>query len=362
MDKRLASQLRGIHSISLLQKTTAHGKGLIILTIILLILCFTGTVQARSEVPSNVVEEKINLINEIILKAGQGITLTRSYTNGTESITLTWTEVSNATSYTIYQECEDGTKLERVVYGTSITLNRNNSSIKDEKAPTKPLIKAIRTSDGLGHNVTIQASTDNGTEYIHTVKTVAQSTNVHEYTEEFAAEGQYTGNKHMISVGKGGTFTVPEGVTRIRVACVGGGGTDSSHASRGGRGEDSYFGNVRATGGTRTSPGQPNGLTYTGKRDGDGFAKSFTMQIKGYYSGGYGGAYNNYGTSAGSGGYISTYIDVTPGQVIPWYAAGSDAKAKMRICFNSIWWIYRTRSNIHFNRGKNNNNNRNTRV
>lgn len=287
----------------------------IIAMFLVLFFILTGAVEARGEIVSDIIREKENKINEIMLKANEGITLTRTYTNGTESIDLNWSAVENSNKYTIYQskEGEEEKLITTVQDATSVTLNRANAGIKDEAAPTVPTVTATQNADGTGNNITIEASTDNGTTYRHRVETTVPS-NI-EYVDMFSVDATITGG-HESSTERG-IFVVPEGVTRIRVACVGGGGSDSTNGTH--YGEDSYFGDVRATGGSNTSAGTPNGF-YDNRRDGRGFAKSFERIIESVSSG-YGSAYENYGGAhSGSGGYISTYIDVTPGQEIPWQA------------------------------------------
>lgn len=136
------------------------------------------------------------------------------------------------------------------------------------------------------------------------------------------------------------TFTVPAGVTRIRVAVCGGGGggTSSNMSETAGAGGTSNFGSLlQATGGgggknvggywegtedfSNGTPqggtaGSPNGYTgTTNNTNTDGFALSFTKASGSYGVGGYG----NYslrahrGGGGGSGGYDSNYVSVTSG-------------------------------------------------
>ena len=74
----------------------------IIAMFLVLFFILTVAVEARGEIVSNLIREKENKINEIMLKANEGITLTRTYTNGTESIDLKWSAVGNSNKYTIY--------------------------------------------------------------------------------------------------------------------------------------------------------------------------------------------------------------------------------------------------------------------
>lgn len=108
------------------------------------------------------------------------------------------------------------------------------------------------------------------------------------------------------------TFTVPTGVTRLRVAVCGGG---AGKGGLGGNGKDggntSAFG-VTVTGGygagvawSKGDGGTPNGHASKGNSITDGFLMSFDIN-KGTY--GRGGQYG------GSGGYDSQYVSVTAGQ------------------------------------------------
>lgn len=106
------------------------------------------------------------------------------------------------------------------------------------------------------------------------------------------------------------TFTVPDGVSRLRVALCGGG------AGAGGFGSGNTGGDTRAfdlfvTGGeggsawTYGNGGTPNGYASDGNKVTDGFALSFDKASGDYGKGG------NYG---GSGGYDSQYVTVAAGQ------------------------------------------------
>lgn len=106
------------------------------------------------------------------------------------------------------------------------------------------------------------------------------------------------------------TFTVPDGITRVRVAvCGGGGGKGGWTLGRNG-GDSSAFG-LTATGGRggwrwgEGSGGEPNGLTSSGNSITNGFLMSFDMTA---------GTYGRGGQYSGSGGYASQYMDVTAGQ------------------------------------------------
>ena len=108
------------------------------------------------------------------------------------------------------------------------------------------------------------------------------------------------------------SFTVPAGITRIRVAVCGGGAGKGSLIGNGkGGGNTSAFG-ITATGGHgggvawgKGAGGEPNGHASTGNNVTDGFALSFDKSSGNYGKGG------NFG---GSGGYDSQYVAVTAGQ------------------------------------------------
>mgnify|MGYP000611028110 CR=1 FL=1 len=134
------------------------------------------------------------------------------------------------------------------------------------------------------------------------------------------------------------TWTAPVGITRVRVAVCGGGGTGCNFPGEdwGGNsryyieddGDPSSFNGVSATGGTagdyssgKTIEGETEtpycwyergkGGTPNGKNNNTGFALSFTASNGNYGKGGYGGSLNTVGDS---GGYNSTYVNVTAGK------------------------------------------------
>ena len=108
------------------------------------------------------------------------------------------------------------------------------------------------------------------------------------------------------------SFSVPDGITRLRVALCGGGAGKGNLIGNGkGGGNTSAFG-ITATGGHgggvawgKGAGGEPNGHASTGNNVTDGFALSFDKSSGNYGKGG------NFG---GSGGYDSQYVAVTSGQ------------------------------------------------
>lgn len=108
------------------------------------------------------------------------------------------------------------------------------------------------------------------------------------------------------------SFTVPAGITRIRVAVCGGGAGKGSLFGNGKGGDNTSAFGITATGGhgggvawRKGAGGEPNGHASTGNNVTDGFALSFDKSSGDYGKGG------NFG---GSGGYDSQYVAVTAGQ------------------------------------------------
>lgn len=108
------------------------------------------------------------------------------------------------------------------------------------------------------------------------------------------------------------TFTVPDGITRVRVAVCGGGAGKGSLVGNGKGGDNTSAFGITATGGHgggvawgKGAGGEPNGHASTGNNVTDGFALSFDKSSGDYGKGG------NFG---GSGGYDSQYVAVTAGQ------------------------------------------------
>ena len=108
------------------------------------------------------------------------------------------------------------------------------------------------------------------------------------------------------------SFTVPAGITRIRIAVCGGGAGKGSLIGNGKGGDNTSAFGITATGGhgggvawRKGAGGEPNGHASTGNNVTDGFALSFDKSSGDYGKGG------NFG---GSGGYDSQYVAVTAGQ------------------------------------------------
>lgn len=212
-------------------------------------------------------------------------------------------------------------------------------------------------------------ATEAGTEYItNKIDGITAYVAIGSTDDERATKGRVTknGTKAILNSGKPPytekswttagtyTFTVPQGVTRIRAAVCGGGAgaiskgnSDNFTASGGG---NSSFGTISATGapsnnaantadknrGYGGAGGTPNGRNgqihyyadlFTGGvgpnhvdgqvNGGAGFGLSFTQE-NGKYGRGGGGYITSYRGCAGggSGGYNTGYVDVTPNQTI----------------------------------------------
>lgn len=108
------------------------------------------------------------------------------------------------------------------------------------------------------------------------------------------------------------TFTVPDGITRLRVVLCGGGAGKGSLIGNGKGGDNTSAFGITATGGhgggvawRKGAGGEPNGHASTGNNVTDGFALSFDKSSGDYGKGG------NFG---GSGGYDNQYVAVIAGQ------------------------------------------------
>ena len=105
-------------------------------------------------------------------------------------------------------------------------------------------------------------------------------------------------------------FTVPSGVTRVRVAVCGGGGSDGGFSAGKSGGNSSAF-DIVAEGGHGGSAwsygagGTPNGHKSSGRSNTDGYLMSFDKTV---------GTYGKGGKYSGGGGYDSQYVTVTSGQ------------------------------------------------
>lgn len=182
--------------------------------------------------------------------------------------------------------------------GTAVGCNIYNTAAEAGDKALRVGSGYVALKDVTDANATAGRVSINGVTYaIATQHTAAVSV---PYTEKYWTEA----GSH--------SFTVPAGITRIRVAVCGGGAGKGSLVGNGkGGGNTSAFG-ITATGGHgggvawgKGAGGEPNGHASTGNNVTDGFALSFDKSSGNYGKGG------NFG---GSGGYDSQYVAVTAGQ------------------------------------------------
>ena len=191
----------------------------------------------------------------------------------------------------LYIKQTNGTAVGCNIYTTAAEAGDKSLTVRADGVAGYVALKPITDSNATAGSVSI-----NGVTYaIATQHTAAVSV---PYTEKYWTDaGDYT-------------FTVPSGVSRMRVALCGGGAGAGAFAA-GNTGGDTRAFDLFATGGeggsawTYGNGGTPNGYASSGNRITDGFALSFDKASGDYGKGG------NYG---GSGGYDSQYVAVTAGQ------------------------------------------------
>lgn len=191
----------------------------------------------------------------------------------------------------LYIKQTNGTAVGCNIYTTAAEAGDKSLTVRADGVAGYVALKPITDSNATAGRVSI-----NGVTYaIATQHTAAVSV---PYTEKYWTDaGDYT-------------FTVPSGVSRMRVALCGGGAGAGAFAA-GNTGGDTRAFDLFATGGeggsawTYGNGGTPNGYASSGNRITDGFALSFDKASGDYGKGG------NYG---GSGGYDSQYVAVTAGQ------------------------------------------------
>lgn len=157
-------------------KLNINLKSMLVITMLILVCLSSCTVQAREEIPDNVTLEKDKTINDIILKASGDITLTGPRTTSSSNIALSWNAISGVSQYNIWQSKNNaGYKKLFSVGGSSITLTQSKGGIRDEAIPNAPKVTATVTEDKTANNLTITASTDNGTTYKHYLEASSSS-------------------------------------------------------------------------------------------------------------------------------------------------------------------------------------------
>lgn len=191
----------------------------------------------------------------------------------------------------LYIKQTNGTAVGCNIYTTAAEAGDKSLTVRADGVAGYVALKPITDSNATAGRVSI-----NGVTYaIATQHTAVVSV---PYTEKYWTDaGDYT-------------FTVPSGVSRMRVALCGGGGGAGAFAA-GNTGGDTRAFDLFATGGeggsawTYGNGGTPNGYASDGNKVTDGFALSFDKASGDYGKGG------NYG---GSGGYDSQYVTVAAGQ------------------------------------------------
>lgn len=157
------------------KRTKIHGKPILVIATLLAIFSHAQVVQSRTELPSDLIVEKVTSINELMLKASKSITLTSKVNNDENTVSLEWTQIADQnTEYKIYEQKEGEAETHiRTVTNNKITLN-----ITDDNKPNAPKITATQTANGSGNNIKIQASQDKGTTYRYRVEEILDNTQV----------------------------------------------------------------------------------------------------------------------------------------------------------------------------------------
>lgn len=192
----------------------------------------------------------------------------------------------------LYVKQTNGTAVGCNIYTTAAEAGDNALSVRVGGAAGYVALKPITDSNATAGRVRTGTMT-------YAIATQHKATVTVPYTEQqWTKAGNYT-------------FTVPDGVTRVRVAVCGGGAGKGSTRVNGGNGGDTMAFGVTATGGKgggvgykKGAGGEPNGYASSGNSMTNGFAVSFTKSYGGYGGGG------QYG---GSGGYDSQYVTVNTG-------------------------------------------------
>lgn len=150
-----------------------------------------------------------------------------------------------------------------------------------------------------------------------------------QYTEIYehpsSALGGSAGDGYLSLHSVTGTFTVPAGVTRVRVAMCSGGKSSSSNGVRGAW-ESSYFGNIDSDkNATNWCSGCDASFTFKNYNASD--VPVVTDKYGGRSKSGNGRFGARYRSRDGLAGYYSGYVNVTPGQKIKWRAGRGGNKA-----------------------------------
>lgn len=162
-----------------MMKITAKVQSIVIIAMLILSCLFPFSVQARYEVPDNLILEKDNSINDVILKAGGEINLKVKHNAEKERLELSWTPVDGAAGYKIYQQ-KDREAEELIATVPSTSVNLSKAIAGDKTAPNVPQVTTtdVFDEDGnkIGMNLNIAQSKDNGTIYKHRIEEVIDKT------------------------------------------------------------------------------------------------------------------------------------------------------------------------------------------
>lgn len=178
------------------------------------------------------------------------------------------------------------------IYSTAAEASENALKVKIDNTTGYVVLKKVDNTNATAGRVSI-----GGVTYAIATKHESGGGTAVPYTEKSWTEA----GSH--------SFTVPAGITRIRVALCGG-GAGQGVFDAGNTGGDTRAFDLIATGGeggsawTYGNGGTPNGYASSGNKVTDGFALSFDKAS---------GDYGKGGSYGGSGGYDSQYVTVNTG-------------------------------------------------
>lgn len=178
------------------------------------------------------------------------------------------------------------------IYSTAAEASENALKVKIDNTTGYVVLKKVDNTNATAGRVSI-----GGVTYAIATKHESGGGTAVPYTEKSWTEA----GSH--------SFTVPAGITRIRVAVCGGGAGKGAFGA-GNTGGDTRAFDLIATGGeggsawTYGNGGTPNGYASSGNKVTDGFALSFDKAS---------GDYGKGGSYGGSGGYDSQYVTVNTG-------------------------------------------------
>lgn len=178
------------------------------------------------------------------------------------------------------------------IYSTAAEASENALKVKIDNTTGYVVLKKVDNTNATAGRVSI-----GGVTYAIATKHESGGGTAVPYTEKSWTEA----GSH--------SFTVPAGITRIRVALCGGGAGQGVFGA-GNTGGDTRAFDLIATGGeggsawTYGNGGTPNGYASSGNKVTDGFALSFDKAS---------GDYGKGGSYGGSGGYDSQYVTVNTG-------------------------------------------------